>query len=103
MSSTELKKAGLKVTLPRKRILDIFKANASRHLSADDIFRYLLDANEEIGMATVYRVLTQSEQAGLLKRRNFEGAQSVFELDCGDHHDHIVCVRCGRNQLCIIQ
>lgn len=96
MSSQELKQAGLKVTLPRMKILDILHKQADQHLTAEDIYRYLLDSGEEIGLATVYRVLTQFESAGLVKRHHFESGQSVFEIDQGEHHDHIMCVQCGR-------
>ena len=91
----ELRKAGLKVTLPRLKILEILEADTQRHLSAEDIYRELLDAGEDIGLATVYRVLTQFESAGLVNRHNFEGGSSVFELDEGKHHDHMVCVESG--------
>ena len=91
----ELRKAGLKVTLPRLKILEILESNAQRHLSAEDIYRELLAAGEDIGLATVYRVLTQFESAGLVTRHNFEGGSSVFELDEGEHHDHMVCVETG--------
>ncbi len=91
----ELRRAGLKVTLPRLKILEILENNVQRHLSAEDIYRELLDAGEDIGLATVYRVLTQFESAGLVKRHNFEGGSSVFELDEGEHHDHMVCVSTG--------
>lgn len=96
MESTDLKKAGLKVTLPRLKILEILEASEQRHHSAEDIYRALLDGGEDIGMATVYRVLTQFEQAGLVTRHNFEEGRSVFELDDGGHHDHMVCVSCGK-------
>lgn len=96
MSSQELKQAGLKVTLPRMKILQILQAHSHRHLSAEEIYKTLLEAGEEIGVATVYRVLTQFETAGLVKRHYFEGGQSVFEFDQGRHHDHIVCIHCGR-------
>jgi Fur family ferric uptake transcriptional regulator len=91
----ELRKAGLKVTLPRLKILEILEINATRHMSAEDIYRELLDTGEEIGLATVYRVLTQFEAAGLVIRHNFEGGHSVFEIDNGDHHDHMVCIESG--------
>lgn len=91
----ELRKAGLKVTLPRLKILEIFEKTSQRHLSAEDMYKELLDSGEDIGLATVYRVLTQFEQAGLITRHNFEGGHSVFELDDGDHHDHMVCVDTG--------
>jgi len=92
----ELRKAGLKVTLPRLKILEILENSRDRHLSAEDIYRELLDSGEEIGLATVYRVLTQFEAASLVVRHNFEGGHSVFELDDGSHHDHMVCVETGR-------
>jgi Fur family ferric uptake transcriptional regulator len=91
----ELRKAGLKVTLPRLKILEILERQDDRHLSAEDIYRELLDSGEDIGLATVYRVLTQFEGAGLVIRHNFEGGHSVFELDSGDHHDHMVCIETG--------
>jgi Fur family ferric uptake transcriptional regulator len=91
----ELRKAGLKITLPRLKILEILEAARSRHMSAEDLFKQLLQAGEDIGLATVYRVLTQFEAAGLVTRHNFEGGHSVFELDDGDHHDHMVCVETG--------
>lgn len=92
----ELKKAGLKVTLPRLKILEILEASGRRHLSAEDIYKALLGTGEDIGLATVYRVLTQFEAAGLVTRHNFEGGHSVFELDEGEHHDHMVCVASGQ-------
>ncbi len=91
----ELRRAGLKVTLPRLKILEILESSEDRHLSAEDIYRELLDTGEDIGLATVYRVLTQFETAGLVTRHNFEGGHSVFELDEGEHHDHMVCVETG--------
>ena len=91
----ELRKAGLKITLPRLKILEIFENTKHRHLSAEDIYKELLVSNEDIGLATVYRVLTQFESAGLVTRHNFEGGHSVFELDDGEHHDHMVCVETG--------
>jgi Fur family ferric uptake transcriptional regulator len=91
----ELRKAGLKVTLPRLKILEIFEKSKLRHLSAEDMYKELLDSGEDIGLATVYRVLTQFEAAGLVTRHTFEGGHSVFELDDGDHHDHMVCVETG--------
>ncbi len=91
----ELRKAGLKITLPRLKILEIFENTQQRHLSAEDIYKELLKQNEDIGLATVYRVLTQFESAGLVTRHNFEGGHSVFELDDGKHHDHMVCVESG--------
>ncbi len=94
--TTDLRKAGLKVTLPRLKILDILALGAPRHLSAEDIYKKLLESNEDIGLATVYRVLTQFEAAGLVVRHHFEGGMAVFELNQGAHHDHIVCVDCGK-------
>jgi len=91
----ELRKAGLKVTLPRLKILEIFENSSQRHLSAEDMYKELLDSGEDIGLATVYRVLTQFEAAGLVTRHNFEGGHSIFELDDGSHHDHMVCVESG--------
>ena len=91
----ELRKAGLKVTLPRLKILEILEGSQQRHLSAEDIYKELLDTGEDIGLATVYRVLTQFESAGLVARHNFEGGHSVFEVDEGEHHDHMVCVETG--------
>lgn len=91
-----LKKAGLKVTHPRKRILEILETKRSKHMTADDIYRCLVESGEEIGLATVYRVLTQFEQATLVTRHHFEGGTSVFEINQGEHHDHIVCVDCGK-------
>ncbi len=92
----ELKKAGLKVTLPRLKILEILENSERRHLSAEDIYKDLLEIGEDIGLATVYRVLTQFESAHLVTRHNFEGGHSVFELDDGKHHDHMVCVETGK-------
>jgi len=91
----ELRKAGLKITLPRLKILEIFERADQRHLSAEDIYKELLQSDQDIGLATVYRVLTQFESAGLVTRHNFEGGHSVFELDDGGHHDHMVCVDSG--------
>ena len=91
----ELRKAGLKITLPRLKILEILEGAKARHLSAEDLYKDLLQSGEDIGLATVYRVLTQFEAAGLVTRHNFEGGHSVFELDDGDHHDHMVCVETG--------
>ncbi len=91
----ELREAGLKVTLPRLKILEILEHSSSRHLSAEDIYKALLTTGEDIGLATVYRVLTQFEAAGLVTRHNFESGHSVFELDDGEHHDHMVCVDSG--------
>jgi Fur family ferric uptake transcriptional regulator len=92
----ELKNAGLKATLPRLRVLSLFGSSEQRHLSAEDVYRMLLTSGEDIGLATVYRVLTQFEQAGLLVRHHFESDKAVFELNQGYHHDHIVCLQCGR-------
>ena len=94
--SQELKDAGLKITLPRIKILEVLESAEVHHVSAEDVYKLLLAKGEEIGLATVYRVLTQFEQAGLVVRHNFEGGHSVFELSSDNHHDHIVCVRCGR-------
>ena len=96
MESIDLKKAGLKITAPRMKVLEVLEAHQESHLSAEEIYRLLTDAGEEIGLATVYRVLTQFESAGLVARHNFEGGHSVFELEQGVHHDHILCVKCGR-------
>jgi len=91
----ELRKAGLKITLPRLKILEILESAEPRHMSAEDIYKELLQSGEDIGLATVYRVLTQFEAAGLVTRHNFEGGHSIFELDDGEHHDHMVCVESG--------
>jgi Fur family ferric uptake transcriptional regulator len=91
----ELREAGLKVTLPRLKILEILESSDDRHLSAEDIYKELLESGEDIGLATVYRVLTQFEAADLVIRHNFEGGHSVFELDRGEHHDHMVCIETG--------
>lgn len=97
METKDLRKAGLKVTLPRLKILQIFEERPEEHMSAEDVYRYLMeDDDERIGLATVYRVLTQFETAGLIARHNFDGGQAVFELELGQHHDHIVCVHCGK-------
>ncbi len=96
MEGKDLRKAGLKVTLPRLKILEILAGSATRHLSAEDIYRSLLESHEDIGLATVYRVLTQFEAAGLVTRHHFEDGMAVFELNQGTHHDHIVCLDCGR-------
>ena len=96
MESSDLRKAGLKVTLPRVKILSILESSGARHQSAEDVYKELLESGEDIGLATVYRVLTQFESAGLIKRHHFEGGHSVFEIDQGDHHDHILCVKCGK-------
>jgi len=96
MGSQDLKKAGLKATLPRIRVLQILENGHKRHMSAEDVYKALLDAGEDVGLATVYRVLTQFESAQLVVRHHFEGGQSVFELNEGGHHDHIVCTQCGK-------
>jgi Fur family ferric uptake transcriptional regulator len=91
----QLREAGLKVTTPRMKILEILAGSQPRHMSAEDVYRRLLESNEDIGLATVYRVLTQFESAGLVTRHRFEGGSAVFELNEGEHHDHIVCIDCG--------
>lgn len=99
MESQDLRRAGLKVTTPRLKILEILAGSGIevlRHLSAEDIYKRLLESNEDIGLATVYRVLTQFEAAGLVSRHHFEGGTAVFELNRGEHHDHVVCLDCGR-------
>lgn len=93
---TNLKKAGLRTTIPRLKILEIFSQSQQRHLSAEEVYRHLLDDEEEIGLATVYRVLTQFEVAGLLQKQTFRDNKAVFELDSGEHHDHMICIECGR-------
>jgi len=92
----ELRKAGLKVTLPRVKILQILENSDNKHLSAEDVYKALIEAGEDVGLATVYRVLTQFESAGLVMRHHFEGGHSIFELTSVDHHDHIVCNNCGK-------
>ena len=96
MELDNLKKAGLKVTHPRKRILEILENQQTKHFTADDIYRSLILANEDIGLATVYRVLHQFESAGLVEKHNFESGQAYYELDSGQHHDHMVCVETGK-------
>ena len=96
MDRSNLKEAGLKVTHPRKRILDILDGHRNKHLTADEIYRHLLNAGEEIGLATVYRVLNQFESAGLVEKHNFESGQAYYEIDSGEHHDHMVCVETGK-------
>jgi Fur family ferric uptake transcriptional regulator len=96
MESEDLRKAGLKVTHPRTRILELLETTGVRHMSAEDIYRRLINDGEEIGLATVYRVLTQFEAAGLVLKHNFEGGQAVYELDHGQHHDHMVDVESGK-------
>lgn len=95
MESNDLRNVGLKVTLPRLKILEMLEKSPSRHLSAEDIYRKLLESEDDTGLATVYRVLTQFEAAGLVRRHHFEGGHAVFELERGHHHDHMVCLRCG--------
>jgi Fur family ferric uptake transcriptional regulator len=96
VEAQDLKNAGLKATLPRMKILLIMEESDQRHLSAEDVYKELLSANEEVGLATVYRVLTQFEAAGLVIRHNFDSGHSVFELNQGDHHDHMVCLKTGK-------
>jgi Fur family ferric uptake transcriptional regulator len=95
VESQDLRNAGLKVTLPRLKILEMLEHSDTRHLSAEEIYRQLMDTGEDIGLATVYRVLTQFEAAGLVTRHHFEGGHAVFELERGHHHDHMVCIKCG--------
>lgn len=92
----ELKRAGLKITLPRVKILSILQEPTNQHISAEDVYKILLDQNEEIGLATVYRVLNQFDDAGIVTRHHFEGGKSVFELSQKSHHDHLVCLKCGK-------
>ncbi len=96
MDNQDLRKAGLKVTLPRMKILQQLESSDERHLSAEEIYKSLLDSGEDVGLATVYRVLTQFEQAGIVLRHNFEGGSAVFELADEDHHDHMVCTETGQ-------
>ncbi len=96
MSSRDLRKAGLKATLPRLKILELLESGGDRHMSAEDVYKKLLESGEDVGLATVYRVLTQFEAADLVSRHHFEGGHSVFELNEGSHHDHLVCVKCGK-------
>ena len=96
VSDQQLREAGLKVTLPRVKILHILESSEQHHLSAEDVYKILLDAGEDVGLATVYRVLTQFESAGMVQRHNFDGGHSVFELDRGEHHDHMVCIETGK-------
>lgn len=93
---SELKASGLKATLPRIKILEIFQNAKERHLSAEDVYKQLLTDNLDVGLATVYRVLTQFEQAGILQRNYFETGKAIFELNGGEHHDHLICLSCGR-------
>lgn len=95
-SARSLKDIGLKATLPRRKILELFESSKVRHLSAEDVYRTLIAEGIDVGLATVYRVLTQFEQAGLLSRQHFETGKAVFELNQGGHHDHLVCLQCGR-------
>ena len=95
-SPQDLKSAGLKATLPRLKIINLFESSKVRHLTAEDVYKLLLHDGLDIGLATVYRVLTQFEQAGLLVRHHFESGKAVFELNQGSHHDHLVCIQCGR-------
>ncbi len=92
----DLRNAGLKVTLPRVKILQILEGSDDKHFSAEDVYKALIEADEDVGLATVYRVLTQFEAAGLVMRHHFEGGHSVFELNSDDHHDHVVCTKCGK-------
>jgi Fur family ferric uptake transcriptional regulator len=95
-SAQSLKESGLKATLPRRKVLELFEQSKVRHLSAEDVYKSLMAEGIDIGLATVYRVLTQFEQAGLLSRQHFETGKAVFELNQGGHHDHLVCLQCGR-------
>ena len=95
-NAEELKSTGLKATLPRLKILEVFQRGAQRHMTAEDVFRNLLDERSDVSLATVYRVLTQFEQAGILSRSHFESGKAVYELDEGQHHDHLVCLDCGK-------
>jgi len=97
-TSQELKTIGLKATAPRLKILDLFQSSKVRHLSAEDVYRMLIAEDLDIGLATVYRVLTQFEHAGLLQRHHFESGKAVFELNEGEHHDHLVCLQCGKGE-----
>ena len=96
MENKELRKAGLKVTLPRVKILQILESSDNKHMSAEDVYKALIDGDQDVGLATVYRVLTQFETAGLVTRHYFEGGHSVFELESGEHHDHLVCMETGK-------
>lgn len=95
LENSELRKAGLKVTLPRLKILNILESSATRHISAEEVYKQLLESGDDVGLATVYRVLTQFEAAGLVIRHHFDTGHAVFELDEGEHHDHLVCIKCG--------
>jgi Fur family ferric uptake transcriptional regulator len=96
MEAQDLKNAGLKATLPRLRILELFETSAQKHMSAEDVYKSLLESGEDVGLATVYRVLTQFEAAGLVIRHNFDSGHSVYELNSGGHHDHMVCIKTGK-------
>lgn len=96
MEVSNLKQAGLKITHPRKRIFEVLEERSHKHMTADDIYRALVEAGEDIGLATVYRVLNQFETAGLVNKHNFEGGQAYYEIDSGKHHDHMVCVETGK-------
>jgi Fur family ferric uptake transcriptional regulator len=96
MDNSDLRKAGLKVTIPRTKILEMLEQSQSKHLAAEDIYKALSEAGDDVGLATVYRVLAQFEAAGLVNRLNFESGQSVFELNQGEHHDHIICTKCHK-------
>ena len=96
MENQELRKAGLKVTLPRVKILQILENSDNKHMSAEDVYKALIEGDQDVGLATVYRVLTQFETAGLVTRHYFEGGHSVFELESGEHHDHLVCMETGK-------
>jgi len=96
VNNIDLKKAGLKATLPRLKILGLLENGDARHMSAEDVYKKLLELDEDVGLATVYRVLTQFESAGLVSRHHFDGGHSVFELNQGAHHDHLVCDKCGK-------
>jgi Fur family transcriptional regulator, ferric uptake regulator len=96
MNDSDLRKAGLKVTIPRTKILEMLEQSAEKHLGAEDIYKALSEAGDDVGLATVYRVLSQFEAAGLVNRLNFEGGQAMYELNQGEHHDHIVCIRCHK-------
>lgn len=96
MNNKELRKVGLKVTAPRVKILHVLESADPHHMSAEDVYKALLESGDDVALATVYRVLTQFEEAGLIKRHNFEGGHSVFEVEQGVHHDHLVCVKCNR-------
>ncbi|MBF0214385.1 MAG: ferric iron uptake transcriptional regulator [Magnetococcales bacterium] len=92
----DLKNVGLKATAPRMKVLRLFVSDSGQHMSAEDVYKRLMSEHEDIGLATIYRILTQFEQAGLLSRRHFDGGKAVYELNQGDHHDHLVCMQCGR-------